>query len=85
MTAAFARLTVVDYTGKRERLTVEILSENAAWIIARKVNNSGEECESHYDADGVLVEVTRMIDTATIRKRVPLVMNNHYGTLETAP
>lgn len=80
----FARLTTVDHAGKRETLTVEILGEGPAWLVAKKVNHEGEDCESRYDGD-TLVSVTRLIDVGTIVKRVPLVMNNHYGELEEPP
>jgi hypothetical protein len=78
----YVKLTTVDHTGKRSTFLLQILSEDAVRLRGLKVNAAGDDFESHYNASGDVVEVQRLIAQGAIVRRVPMVMNLHYGTLE---
>lgn len=78
----YARLTTVDYQGTCRTLLYRILSEGPQFIMAVQVSLDGTRIGGYKRKDGTLVETVHAIDVTTVTKRVPLVMNNHYGQLE---
>lgn len=82
MASVFARLTVKAHDRPARAGWYEILADGPQFVLARRVNDEGEDYASHYNQAGTLVEVQELISADAIVRRRPARLNLHYGTLE---
>lgn len=78
----FERITIRPEGSPRSRTGwYEVLADGPVFLLLRPVDASGED-RSHYNADGVLVDVQELVSTELVVRRQPARMNNHYAQLE---
>lgn len=73
----YTRVTTVDHAGTIRTVTLRIDENGPKWLLGVRVNSEG----GFISGKGFDQQV-HLIDQSTVTKRVPLVMNLHYGMLE---
>jgi hypothetical protein len=77
----YERITIRPEGGRARTGWFEVLSEGPSLLLLRPVSKAGED-RSHYNSEGVLVDVQELVSTELVVNRQPARMNVHYGELE---
>lgn len=80
----YVRLSTVDHAGKKQTVTLRLVSEDNKFLSGHAVDKEGAVIGKK-QADGPYIQQLHVVDKGTITKRTPLRMNNTYGELEPDP